>query len=93
MNSNTFQIADFSVAAAAERHQGWTLDMKALHRLERCCKAIDDIYDDWKYEVRISIPDDGDNAGDCCVELITADSVKPVCSMTVNGLFIPDKQS
>lgn len=93
MNSTTFQIANFSVAAAAEHHQGWTLDMDALRRLEHCCEAIDDIFDDGKYEVRISVPDDGDNAGDCCVELVSVDSGTPVCGITVNGLFIPDKKS
>ena len=93
MYSNTFQIADFSVAATAERHPSWTLDMNALHRLEQGCKAIDTIFDDGKYEVHISVPDEGDDVGSCCVKLITVESGKPVYSTTVYGLFIPDQQS
>lgn len=93
MNSKTFQIADFSIAAAAEQRPCWTLDMNALRRLEQCCKALDYILESGDYEVRVAVPVDGDDAGSCCVELVTTDSGKPICSTTVNRLFIPDKQS
>ena len=93
MNSKTFQIADFSIAAAAERRPGWTLDMNALRRLEQCCIALDHIQDSENYEVRVVVPVDGDEAGSFHVELVAMDSGMPICSITVNGLFIPDGQS
>lgn len=88
MDSNTFQIVDFSVAGAMEQHKDFIVNGTALNLLKQCCAAADGLMDAHPYDLRTSMSDIGDDGVDCIIELLDPDSGAQVCSFTVYRLFI-----
>lgn len=81
---SSYEIVDFSIAAALEQHPDMALNAERADLLMKCCDAVDGILESGNYGLCGSVTENGD----IVIELLDADSPECACSITINGVFL-----
>ena len=72
MNFTSYDIVDFSIAAALEKRPDMKVNQEALEVLKTTCKMVDTVYEEGGCDIRTDV----DKQGNAVIELINADTEK-----------------
>lgn len=84
MGFSTYDIVDFSIAAALDRCPGKIVNVNAIHVLKDSCDAFDIVNRDGEYDLKTDV----DKSGAAIVELLDPDTEEVVRRCRVDHVLV-----